>query len=301
MAVVLDMLLGDPPNRYHPVAWMGALIRLLRRWAPSRGRWAPLMYGTGLVVAGTALVVVAGVVLHRVLLLLPWTVRWLAEAYVLQLTFSLRGLVRAARQVQDALEAGDLTQARHLVSWHLVSRDTSQLGASHVAAAAIESVAENTSDGVLAPLLYYAMGGLPAALAYRFINTADAMLGYKDPVHLWLGKAAARCDDLVNLLPARLTALSMVLAAWGHGENLRRAWVVWRRDAHLTASPNAGQPMSAMAGALGVALEKIGHYHLGADQPSPAAQDIARAVRLVYSTTALSVGILIGVMLILAV
>ena len=220
---------------------------------------------------------------------------------MLKLTFSLRGLVRAAVQVQEALEAGALTQARHLVSWHLVSRDTSQLSASHVAAAAIESVAENTSDGVVAPLLYYAVGGLPAVLAYRFINTADAMLGYKDPVHLWLGKAAARCDDLVNFLPARLTALLIVLTASCQASNTRRAWAVWRRDAHLTASPNAGQPMSAMAGALGVALEKIGHYHLGADQPPPTAQDIARAVRLVYSTTALSVGVLIGLMLMLAV
>jgi adenosylcobinamide-phosphate synthase len=155
---------------------------------------------------------------------------------VLKLTFSLRGLVQAARAVQHALEHNDIPLARHLVSWHLVSRDTSQLSAAHVAAAAVESVAENTSDGIVAPLFFYALGGLPAALAYRFINTADAMLGYRDAVHLWLGKVPARLDDLVNLVPARLTAVCLVLAACLLRENAPQAWTTWRREGRLTAS-----------------------------------------------------------------
>jgi adenosylcobinamide-phosphate synthase len=267
---------------------MGTVIGRGRRLAPRNGRWAPLAYGAALVVGGTALVVALGVVLEQLLSRLPWPLRWLGEAWVLKTTFSLRGLVRATRQVQGALEAGDLTQARYLASWHLVSRDTTQLTASQVAAAAVESVAENTSDGVVAPLLCYVLGGLPAALAYRFINTADAMLGYHTTVYEWLGKVPARLDDLVNLVPARLTAALVVLAAFCLGADARAAWVVWRRDARLTASPNAGHPMSAMAGALRVELEKAGYYRLGTGQAHPTAHDIPRAVRLVYGTVALA-------------
>jgi adenosylcobinamide-phosphate synthase len=163
----------------------------------------------------------------------------------------------------------------------------------------VESVAENTSDGIVAPLFFYALGGLPAALAYRFINTADAMLGYRDAVHLWLGKVPARVDDLVNLVPARLTAALLVLASSLLGEEARQAWTVWRRQAGQTASPNAGQPMSAMAGALRVELEKVGHYRLGADQPLPGARDIARAIRLVYGATALATGLCLGLIFVL--
>jgi adenosylcobinamide-phosphate synthase len=297
LALLLDILLGDPPNRYHPVAWMGLLINAVRRRAPQQGRWAPLVYGAGLVIGGAVLVASLGLILMRLLMPVPQPLGWLAEAVVLKLTFSLRGLAHAAGQVQQALEAGDLPQARHLVAWHLVSRDTTRLSAAQVAAATVESVAENASDGVIAPLFYYALGGLPAVLAYRFINTADAMLGYRDPIHEWLGKAPARLDDLVNLVPARLTAGLMVLVAPFLGGNARRAWAVWRRDAHLTASPNAGRPMSAMAGALEVELEKVGQYRLGAGQPPPEAWHVTRGLRLVYGATLLAVSLLAGIQL----
>jgi adenosylcobinamide-phosphate synthase len=297
LGLLLDLLLGEPGNRWHPVAWMGRLIRTGQRRAPRQGRWWPLAYGAGLVGGGTVLVAAVGIVLERLLLHVPWPLGWLGGAYLLKLTLSLRGLAQAARDVQEALDADDLPRARHLVGWHLVSRDTTRLSSGQVAAAAVESVAENTSDGVVAPLLFYAVGGLPAALAYRFINTADAMLGYRDPVHAWLGKVPARLDDLVNLLPARLTAGCMVIAAWFIRADVRHAWVVWRRDAGLTASPNAGHPMSAMAGALRVELEKVGHYRLGAGQALPVALDITRAVAVMYGTTALAVGVLAGIML----
>lgn len=296
LALLLDLLLGEPSNRWHPVAWMGTLIGIGRHRAPHQGRWLPLIYGASLVIGGIAMAVAVGLLLERLLLHMPWPLRWLVEAYLLKLTFSLHGLVRAAREVQHALAATDLPQARRLVGWHLVSRDTTRLSASQVAAATVESVAENASDGVVAPLLLYAAGGLPAALAYRFINTADAMLGYHDPVYEWLGKVPARLDDLVNLVPARLTAVCIVLAAWLLGADARQAWVVWRRDAGLTASPNAGHPMSAMAGALHVALEKVGHYQLGAGQTLPTVPDIASTIRLLYGSIALAVGLLASVM-----
>src|SRR5262249_48060404 len=296
LALLLDLVLGDLPNRYHPVAWMGAGIGVAQRLAP-QGRWQRCLYGAVVVIGGAVLVGVIGVVIEEALHLLPRPVYWLAEAYVFKTTLALRGLVRAAQQVQEALVAGELDRARHLVSWHLVSRDTSQLNASQVAAATVESVAENAADGVIAPLVYYALGGLPAALAYRFINTADAMLGYRDPEREWLGKVPAHLDDLVNLVPARLTAGFLLLATQLLGGPTQRAWRVWCRDARQTASPNAGQPMSVMAGALGVELTKVGYYCLGGGQPPPTAQHIAVAVRLVYWAVAVAIGVLAMVQL----
>src|SRR5712691_457457 len=292
LALLLDLVLGDLSNRYHPVAWMGTGIGMARRLAPRQGRWQSCVYGAVVVIGGAVLVGGIGVVVDEVLHFLPRPVYWLAEASIFKTTLALRGLVRAAQQVQEALGAGDLDRARHLVSWHLVSRDTSQLNASQIAAATVESVAENASDGIIAPLVYYALGGLPAALAYRFINTADAMLGYRDPEREWLGKVPARLDDLVNLVPARLTAGLFLLATWLLGGPLRRALMVWWYDAGQTASPNAGQPKSVMAGALGVELKKVGYYYLGAGHALPAAQDIPAAIRLLAWTVVMAVGLL---------
>jgi adenosylcobinamide-phosphate synthase len=271
---------------------MGTGIRLARRLAPRQGHWQRCLYGAMVVIGGAVLVGVIGVLVEEVLHFLPRPLYWLAEAYVFKTTLALRGLVRAAYQVQEALVTGDLDRARQLLAWHLVSRDTTHLNASQIAAATVESVAENASEGIIAPLVYYALGGLPAALAYRFINTADAMLGYRDPEREWLGKVPARLDDLVNLVPARLTAGCLLLATQLLGEPIRRAWQVWCRDARQTASPNAGQPMSVMAGALGVELAKIGYYCLGAGQALPTAQHISGAVRLVYWAVAVAVGVL---------
>ena len=292
LALVLDLVLGDPPNCYHPVAWMGAAIGRLRRRAPQSQRLLALLYGAALVVGGALVVGIIGVVVEALLRRLPLPLYWLAEAGVLKTTFAWRGLVQAAQQVQVALDAGELERARELVSWHLVSRDTATLTPSQVAAATVESVAENASDGIIAPLLCYALGGLPAALAYRFINTADAMLGYRDTEREWLGKVPARLDDLVNLVPARLTAGLLLLATWLLGGPIRRALTVWWRDAGQTASPNAGRPMSVMAGALGVELRKVGYYRLGAGLALPAAQDISAAIRLLAWAVVMLVGLL---------
>jgi len=300
LALLLDLVLGDPPNRYHPVAWMGAGIGVARRLAPRGGRCLPLLYGAAVVIGGTVVVGIIGIVVEKILKLLPLPWYWLAEACVFKTTFACRGLLRAAHQVQAALASGALDHARQLVSWHLVSRDTALLTPSQVAAATVESVAENASDGIIAPLLFYALGGLPAALVYRFINTADAMLGYRDPEREWLGKVPARLDDLVNLVPARLTAGFILLATRLLGGPTQRAWTVWWRDARQTASPNAGRPMSVMAGALGVELEKVGHYCLGAGQALPAAQDIPAAVRLLAWAVVVAVGFLAMVQMLLA-
>ncbi len=296
LALLVDILFGDPPNRFHPVAWMGSLIIALKQHAPRHGHQQQFAYGTLLTLSGSALVAGIGVLLDKMSARLPAPLRWLAEAVVLKSTFSFRGLDRAAGEVQSALEAGNLPEARRLVSWHLVSRDTSQLDESQVAAATIESVAENASDGVIAPLCYYSLGGLPAALAYRFANTADAMLGYRDAEREWLGKFPARFDDLLNFIPARLTGLLIVLAdkVVRLADNRQsNAWQVMRRDAQKTDSPNAGYPMSAMAGALNVELEKVDQYKLGVGGLPPTSEDIGKARTLLALTTGLAALLLI--------
>ncbi len=284
LAVALDLTCGDPPNRFHPVAWIGSGLLAARRRLPKHGRLVPLLAGAGLMAVGVGGAVGLGCLIERGLAELPDPVAWVAEAIALKSLFSIRGLVRAAGAVAGALRRGDLIEARALAAWHLVGRPTAELDEPRVAAATIESVAENASDGVVAPLLYYAIWGLPGALAYRVINTADSVLGHRDPEREWLGKVPARLDDLANVAPARLAALGFLLASPSVGGRLAPACRIWWRDRGVTASPNAGQPMSAAAGALGVELEKIGCYRLGAGLRLPGVADIDRAVRLFLVT-----------------
>lgn len=274
-ALLLDLLFGDPPNRWHPVAWMGRLIGALRRRAPQDAPLVQLAFGGFITVGGSLLVGLLAVLVVRASRKLPDPLCWLGQAWLLKTAFSLRNLDAAVREVETALRANDLPEARRLLSWHLVSRDTTRLNTAQIVGAAISSVAENTSDGIIAPLLWYAVGGIPAALIYRYINTGDAMLGYRDAEREWLGKIPARADDLFNLIPARLTALLFVLLRPG-------GWRVWRLNARQTASPNAGHPMSAAAGALGVELEKVGYYTLNSGACPPAPEDIRRMRGLLF-------------------
>jgi len=287
-ALLIDLTLGDPPNRFHPTAWMGSLIAFLCRFRPRGCVWAELLYGGLLMLVGLTVTAGTGLALAWLFAQLPQSVDWLLNALILKTTFSLRGLDRAAGEVQAALEQGDLSEARRLLSWHLVSRDTSQLTAGQVVAAAVESVAENASDSLIAPLFFYALGGLPLALAYRFANTADAMLGYRDPEREWFGKIPACLDDVLNFIPARLTGLLLVGGAALSGGSAGKAWEIMLRDSRLTASPNAGVPMSAMAGAISIELEKVGHYHLGAGLNAPQTTDLRRARRIYVFTATLA-------------
>jgi adenosylcobinamide-phosphate synthase len=284
LTLAFDLLLGDPPNRFHPTAWMGHLIRFLMRFRPHGNSTSEFLYGIFILTIGISLTAGAGFgILYFASFLPPWA-GILLQAFFLKLTLSLRGLNRAAKQVQTALESQDLPEARRLLSWHLVSRDTSQLDETQVSAAAIESVAENASDGIIAPLFFYAVGGLPAAFAYRFVNTADSMLGYRDMEREWLGKFSARFDDLLNFIPARLTGLFIMLSAPFCNAGLQDAWKIMHRDAGQTASPNAGIPMSAMAGALNVELEKIDHYKLGKGLHKPIITDLIRARIILFAS-----------------
>jgi adenosylcobinamide-phosphate synthase len=289
LALAVDLLFGEPPNRFHPTAWMGNLIRFLLRFRPRGNSFSEFLYGVLVLIIGVALTAGIGVGMQYIASLLPLWVAILLRAYLLKLTLSLHGLDHAAREVQVALQNNNLAEGRRLLSWHLVSRDTSLLDESQVSAAAIESVAENASDGVIAPLLFFALGGLPAAFAYRFVNTADSMLGYRDAEREWLGKFPARLDDVLNFIPARLTGLFIVVASPFCGASLMSAWKIMWRDSNVTASPNAGVPMSAMAGTLGVELEKVAHYQLGKGLRHPDVSDLIRARHILYASVILSV------------
>ncbi len=288
LALLLDLLFGDPSNRFHPTAWMGSLIRWLLRFRPRGNALAEFLFGIFILFIGISLTAGAGFGILFFAARLPIWAGILLQAYALKLTLSLRGLDRAAKEVQSALETKNLPEARRLLSWHLVSRDTSQLNESQVSAAAIESVAENASDGIIASLFFYAIGGLPAAFAYRFINTADSMLGYRDAEREWLGKFPARLDDVLNFIPARLTGLFIALSAPFCGASPAQAWSIMWRDSRTTSSPNAGVPMSAMAGALGVELEKVNHYALGKGLRLPALADLIRARVVLFVAVFLS-------------
>jgi adenosylcobinamide-phosphate synthase len=266
LAVVLDLVLGEPPARWHPVAWLGRALD----WAEGRAPGRSVADGA----AAVTLVVASAWAVARLLAIATRGLGWagiVLEALLLKPVFALRRLADATEGVEDAIRAGDLETARTRVGRDLVSRPTETLGADEVASAAIESAAENLVDSIAAPMLAYAVGGLPVAWAYRAANTADAMWGYRDARYERFGKAAAWLDDLANLVPARLGATALAAGAALVGENgagaARVAWAQHRR----TASPNAGWPMAAMAGSLDVGLAKRGAYRLGesALQSSP--------------------------------
>ena len=212
---------------------------------------------------------------------------------------SLRGLASAARGVAAALARGDLPAARAAVGRDLASRPTAALDAGQLASATIESVAENLTDAFLAPACFFLAFGLPGAAVYRAVNTADAMFGYRAGTLERFGKVAARLDDLLNWIPARLAGWSLVAGAALVGESAARAASVMRRDRDRTASPNSGWTMAAMAGALGLTLEKPGAYRLG-DGPRPAVADIRRSLRVFGAGALLSGLAAIGAALVVA-
>ncbi len=281
VALALDLLWGEPPAALHPTVWMGRGIAAVRAQRRSNAPVPSLLEGTLAVVAGAGITLGAAAAAERAVRAFPRPMHAALLGAALKPALSLRALLEAGAEVEVALRAEDLPEARRLLGWHLVSRDTSGLSPSEIAGAAIESLAENLSDGVVAPLLAFRAGGLPASYTYRFLNTADAMLGYRTPELEWYGKAAARADDAANWVPARISALLVVLAGsllQGHGSAALRCAL---RDARHTASPNAGWPMAPMAGALGVRLTKRGVYVLNAGSREPGPDDLARARRIV--------------------
>jgi adenosylcobinamide-phosphate synthase len=288
LAVVLDRAFGEPPNAIHPVAWMGSAIARGRNWALRPARVGQFVRGA--VVALTLPVVCAAIAFVLMRVAGRWTLlSVLATALLLKPLFAIRALRDAAFLVRDALAAGDVALARTQLG-SLCSRNAGELEPAALIAATVESIAENASDSIVAPFFYFALAGLPGAAFYRAGNTLDAMIGYHGRYE-WVGKTAARLDDLLNLLPARLTSLLFLLVAPLSGGDLRRgAWTLWR-DGGRTESPNAGRPMAAMAGLLGIKLEKVGHYALGDATRPIEGSDITRAWRIVSGAAHASVAL----------
>jgi adenosylcobinamide-phosphate synthase len=297
-AFLLDTLFGEPPNRIHPVAWMGTVISRLWKRRPGRkdtdantgadtgaSRSKLFVYGMLITLLGAALfsAPVAAVSL------LPPAAMIAVSVLLLTPMFSLRKLLSVGKIIAEALERQDLEAARALTSYHLVSRPTENLSREDVTAAVIESLAENLTDSFVSPLLYFGIAGLPGAWAYRYVNTSDAMLGYRTGAYEWGGKFAARLDDALNFVPARLTALAMVLTSWLLGKSWRSKGML-HRIAHwqkTTASPNAGWSISAAAVTLGVRLEKHGHYVINPDGRDPQMKDLLACITLVRTTAVL--------------
>ena len=294
-ALLLDGVLGEPPETIHPTVLMGLGIsafekRALRIESLRSRRLA----GIVLAVSMPSLVFVST---RKILGFVPCKPRWMLGTALISTTLSMSGLAEAAQKVETGLREGRLERARTQVG-HLVGRDTGDLSESEVCRAAVESVAENTSDGVVAPMLYGVLFGAPGALAYKAVNTLDSMVGYRQPPYEDLGWASARLDDLANLAPSRLTMLSTAAVA---GLPLRTLLIAVRYGP-LTASPNAGMAEAAFAGALGIRLGGANTYGgvlregpiLG-DGRLPAPDDIGRAVRLMRRCCVLA-----GILLFLA-
>jgi len=292
-ALLIELIFGYPDRLTHaighPVTWAGRLIAAMD-CRLNRAEWTPAVRRAMGVTA--VLILVAGVgiivwVLARGLSRLPAHLGLLATALVASTLLAQRSLHAHVAGVAAALERAGLAGGREAVS-HIVGRDTGALDAAGVARAAIESLAENFSDAVVAPAFWMLIAGLPGAAIYKAINTADSMIGHRTERHAAFGWAAARLDDLVNLAPARLAALLIVAAAMAGGASPLCAWRAVRRDAHRHRSPNAGYPEAAMAGALGLKLSgprsyagvKVADAFLGEGRREADAADIRAALRL---------------------
>ena len=294
---LLDLLLGDPGWMPHPVVFMGRCITALERalrglfpQTPAGERWAGRVLAAALPLGTLAF---AGGCLWLCGQIHPALEFALSTLWCWQ-ALAARGLACESEHVYKALTGGTLEQAQKAVG-HIVGRDTGSLTEAGVIRAAVETVAENFSDGVAAPMCYMLLGGAPLALCYKAVNTMDSMVGYKNDRYLHFGRGAAHLDDAVNYLPARLAALVLVAAAFLLGEDGQRTFRIWRRDRRSHASPNSAQTEAAMAGALGVRLAGPASYfgkavdkpwiggELGEVQP----RDILRANRLMLLGSAL--------------
>ena len=306
---VLDTLFGDPSWLPHPVVLMGKAISALEKRLRARLPQTPQgeLLG-GAVVAFTLPVgtfLLTSLVCLGAAKLSPWLelavqMFWCGQA------LAAKGLAQESTNVYRALIKPDLPAARKAVS-RIVGRDTQNLTLEGVTKAAVETVAENASDGVIAPLLYMLLGGAPLALTYKAINTMDSMLGYKNEKYLYFGRAAAKLDDAANYLPSRLAGLLWCAAAALTGNSPKGAWRIWRRDRRCHASPNSAQTESACAGALGVQLAGPAYYFgeyyakptIGDPLRPIEPEDIRRANRMMYaeSVLALAVGLAVRAIL----
>ncbi len=297
---LMDLIWGDPENLYHPVRLIGNLIARLDNKQNTAGIPARAKRRRGL---SLVIIVAASTIIYVGLILivaygLSWKLGILIEAFLTYLCLAIKSLRDESRKVQRELEAGDINGARQAVSM-IVGRDTASLDEAGITRAAVETVAENTSDGVIAPMLYLALGGPVLGWAYKAINTMDSMVGYHNDKYEDYGRAAARLDDVANFIPARISAIMMIMASYilqvfnGQIYSGHRALAIFKRDRFNHKSPNSAQTESVCAGALGIRLAGDAYYfgklvpkpYIGDDLRPIEAADIHRSHVLLYLTS----------------
>ncbi len=294
-ALLLDFLIGDPKTKYHPTAWIGKLIAVLVPFSRNNSPKKELFGGILIVFAVVAIVSTLLVALDFGISLLTIDIVSLVvsiavSSILLKTTIAIRGMQKHALSVVDALEKDDLDSARNHLSM-IVKRNTKHLDKNHISSAVLESVSENTVDGITGPLFYYAIFGLPGAFVYRAINTIDSMVGYKTSLFRNIGWFGANCDTILNYIPSRLTGLVMILGALILGYNWKESFYIMRRDGKKLESPNAGFPIAALAGALGTKLEKINYYAVGDGNIEFTKSHIISAIRLMKVSSILFCGL----------
>lgn len=286
-ALGLDFTLGDPKNKYHPTAWIGKLIAKL----------APFLKNSEKI-GGVILVLFVVSIVSLLLVALDVTINLITIDYVsliisivigtilLKTTIAIQGMEKHAIAVVESVEENNIEKARNNLAL-IVKRNTKNLDKNHVLSGVLESISENTVDGITGPLFYYGLFGLPGAFVYRAINTIDSMIGYKNSIFKNIGWFGANCDKVLNYIPSRLTALVMVLGAKIIGVNWKNSYQIMLRDGSKTKSPNAGYPMAALAGALQTKFEKIDHYSLGDGDLEITTEHIKSAIKLMKITSIL--------------
>ena len=302
MGYILDLIFGDPYWMPHPVRFIGNLISILekviRRFMPKTKRGE---YIGGIIL--TVMVVSISMVIPLVIILMAKSINtYLAltvETFMCYQILATKSLKVESMKVYDELAKNDLPSARKAVSM-IVGRDTKDLTFSGVAKAAVETVAENTSDGIIAPMIFIAIGGAPMGFFYKAINTMDSMVGYKNEKYINFGRFAAKLDDVVNYLPARISAYQMILSSFFLRYDYKNAFKIYKRDRYNHASPNSAQTESVCAGALDVQLAGNAYYFgklyekptIGDDIREINYDDIKKANRLLYCTSIISIVII---------
>ncbi len=294
LAFLIDLVFGEYPDRIHPTIGIGKMISYLKRKVKSSN--AQVEKANGILMALTIMLVVALPVFALLFWLrtLPYgeILYIIIGAILFKATFAIRGMGQYTLPIAKALKQNDLAGARKWLPY-IVRRDPNSLNERQIISAAVESIAESTTDGITAPFFFYALFGVPGAFAYRVINTLDSMVGYKNAEFKNIGWFSAKMDTITNYIPARVTAYLMVAAAFIVREDWRESIRILQRDKHKTASPNAGFTISAMAGALNIQLEKQGYYTLG-DDHGISHEKIPKALR-VMTVTAVLFGLVVVV------
>jgi len=293
LAFLIDLVFGEVPDRIHPTLWMGKVTAYFKSKLKNENSRVEKINGVLLCLLLIVLFVVPVYFMlfwvHEFFGWLPYIV---ASAIILQTTFAIKCMKQYTLPVADAVEKEDYDKAKQLLPF-IVRRNPTELTKQHIISAAVETIAEGTTDGITSPFFYFALFGVPGAVAFRVVNTLDSMVGYKDRDHINIGWFSAKMDTIANYIPTRLTAILMMLTALLLRENWRKSWRILQRDRKNTESPNAGWTISTMAGALNIQLEKPGFYKIGDNNDlSPA--HITKALRIMVLTA-----ILFGILIIL--